>query len=49
MSNIIERRDFLKQASAASLAMTAASYRNVLGANDRVRLGIIDPARAGRN
>jgi predicted dehydrogenase len=48
MSNIIERRNFLKQAGAASVAMTAASYSNVLGANDRVRLGIIGPGARGQ-
>jgi predicted dehydrogenase len=45
----IERRDFIKQAAttATIAAFTASSYDRVLGANDRVRLGIIGPgARA---
>ncbi|NOT63715.1 MAG: Gfo/Idh/MocA family oxidoreductase, partial [Acidobacteria bacterium] len=48
MNSNFERRDFLKQAGAASLAMTAASYSKVLGANDRVRLGIIGPGARGQ-
>ncbi len=46
----IERRDFLKQATtaAAAAAFTAASYDRVLGANDRVRLGIIGPGDRGQ-
>jgi predicted dehydrogenase len=44
----IERRDFMKQAATASLAFTAASYDKVLGANERVRLGIIGPGDRGQ-
>jgi predicted dehydrogenase len=48
MSTQLERRDFLKQAGAASVALTAASYDKVLGANDRVRLGIVGPGARGQ-
>ena len=41
-----ERRDFIKGAAVA--ALTAASYERVLGANDRVRLGIIGPGARGQ-
>ena len=48
----IERRDFLKKATAttaASLTLsTARSFANILGANDRVRLGIIGPGARGQ-
>lgn len=45
----ITRRDFVKQASAtAAVGLTAASYDRVLGANDRVRLGIIGPGARGQ-
>jgi predicted dehydrogenase len=47
----INRRDFIKRASAgtvgASLAITGASTRSVLGANDRIRLGLIGCGRQG--
>lgn len=39
------RREFLKQASAAAVALPTA---RVLGANDRVRLGIIGPGGRGQ-
>ena len=50
MTDKIERRDFIKQATttAAAAAFTAASYDRVLGANDRVRLGIIGPGDRGQ-
>src|SRR5262245_6628789 len=51
MSKEIERRDFIKQAAAttaASMAFTASSYGRVLGANDRVRIGIIGPGGRGQ-
>jgi predicted dehydrogenase len=51
MSKQIERRDFIKQAAAttaASMAFTASSYSRVLGANDRVRMGIIGPGARGQ-
>jgi predicted dehydrogenase len=47
----IERREFIKQATtatAAGLTLSAASYEKVLGANDRVRLGIIGPGARGQ-
>jgi predicted dehydrogenase len=46
----IERRDFIKQAAttATIAAFTASSYDRVLGANDRVRLGIIGPGARGQ-
>ncbi len=46
----IERRDFIKQAAttATVAALTASSYSKVLGANDRVRLGIIGPGARGQ-
>ena len=45
-----ERREFMKQASAtaAGLAFTAASYNKILGAADRVRLGIIGAGARGQ-
>jgi predicted dehydrogenase len=45
----ITRRDFVKQASAtAAVGLTASSYDRALGANDRVRLGIIGPGARGQ-
>src|SRR5262245_26002627 len=47
----VTRRDFVKQASAtaaAGLSLSAASYGKILGANDRVRLGIIGPGARGQ-
>lgn len=48
----IERRDFLKQTAATTAAgltlSTARSFANILGANDRVRLGIIGPGARGQ-
>jgi predicted dehydrogenase len=37
----LDRRDFLRRATTATVAATAASYARVLGANDRIRLGLI--------
>src|SRR5262249_49769958 len=51
MKKQIERRDFIKQAAAttaAGMVFTASSYGRVLGANDRVRLGIIGPGARGQ-
>ncbi len=42
-----DRRSFLKGAASASL-MTAASYENILGANDRVRVGCIGIGLIGK-
>jgi predicted homoserine dehydrogenase-like protein len=47
----VTRRDFVKQASAtmgAGAVISATSYGKILGANDRVRLGIIGPGARGR-
>lgn len=45
----ITRRDFVKQASAtAAIGLTASSYDRALGANDRVRLGIVGPGARGQ-
>src|SRR5499426_4857001 len=46
----IERRTFITGAVAATTAatLTASSYGRVLGANDRVRLGIIGPGARGQ-
>src|SRR5262245_37832669 len=43
------RRKFIAQtgAGAAGLTLTAASWNNVLGANDRVRLGVIGTGNRG--
>ena len=37
----IRRREFLKVAAAAAASMPAARYAKILGANDRVRVGIV--------
>jgi predicted dehydrogenase len=47
----LTRRNFVKQASAsavAGLSLSAVSYGKILGANDRVRLGIIGPGARGQ-
>jgi len=43
MSNLSTRRQFLKTASAgaAAISMSAASYARVIGANDRISIGMI--------
>jgi predicted dehydrogenase len=43
------RREFITKtaASAAGLGFTAASWKNVMGANDRVRLGVIGTGNRG--
>jgi predicted dehydrogenase len=43
----IDRRTFHKTGAAAAVALTAAQAANVLGANDRVRLGFIGVANRG--
>ncbi|HMB28841.1 MAG TPA: Gfo/Idh/MocA family oxidoreductase, partial [Blastocatellia bacterium] len=47
MNNRIERRDFIKR-GVATVGAAAAAGANVLGANDRVRVGVIGPGRQGR-
>jgi predicted dehydrogenase len=43
----MNRREFLYTGTAAAAAMSARSYANVLGANDRVQLGVIGLGRRG--
>jgi predicted dehydrogenase len=47
MNNGIKRRDFIKR-SIAGVGAAAAAGANILGANDRVRIGVIGPGRQGR-
>ncbi len=47
MTDKISRRTFAKVTAAASLGLTAAGPRRVLGANDRIRLGFIGVANRG--
>lgn len=47
MSENIQRRDFMKQSLVAGTGITMASA-NVLGANDRIRIGVIGCGRQGR-
>ncbi len=43
------RRDFLVRSTAAGIGLaTAASWRKVRGANDRIRLGVIGPGARGQ-
>jgi len=50
MAQSNSRRQFLKTASAgAALSLTAASYARVLGANDRISIGIIGCGGRGYN
>src|SRR5260370_18164493 len=47
-NNKIERRTFIKQAAMGTAALMASSSSRVLGANDRVRVGIIGPGARGQ-
>ncbi len=50
-TNSNNRRNFLRQAAATAavgLTLPASSYSKILGANDRVRLGIIGPGARGQ-
>ncbi|MCI0338568.1 MAG: Gfo/Idh/MocA family oxidoreductase [Acidobacteria bacterium] len=47
MDNGIERRKFIKQSLATGITV-AATGRNILAANDRVRVGVIGLGRQGR-
>jgi predicted dehydrogenase len=54
MSEEINRRDFIKRVpiqyiGAVSIAVSGLSTRSVLGANDKVRLGVIGTGRQGRD
>jgi len=44
-----DRRDLFKSAGAAAIAMPAASYSRVLGANSRIRFGLIGAGGRGRH
>ena len=41
------RRDLLRTAGSSALALTAASYSRVLGANDKVNLGVVGTGERG--
>src|SRR6478752_4053647 len=43
------RRDFLRKTSSGALAITAASYARVLGANERIHLGLIGAGDRGNH
>ncbi|MFW5692854.1 MAG: Gfo/Idh/MocA family protein [Thermoguttaceae bacterium] len=47
MTEKIDRRTFTKATAAATLGLTAARARRVLGANDRIRLGFIGVGNRG--
>jgi len=47
MNNGMERRDFIKR-SIATVGAAAAASADILGANDRIRVGVIGPGRQGR-
>ena len=47
-NNEIERRTFIKQAALGTAALMAYAPSRVLGANDRVRVGIIGPGARGQ-
>src|SRR5205814_6941402 len=53
MGEATNRRDFLKRAAgktaAVSLSLYGASTTKVLGANDRIRIGVIGTGRQGRD
>ncbi len=53
MKDGIDRREFVKRAAlttaAVSIAVSGTTTRNVLGANDRIRLGVIGAGRQGRS
>jgi predicted dehydrogenase len=47
MNNLIERRSFIKQSIATGITAVATGNK-ILGANDRIRIGVIGPGRQGR-
>ncbi|MCI0393221.1 MAG: Gfo/Idh/MocA family oxidoreductase [Acidobacteria bacterium] len=51
MPSLLDRREFVKQSIATTLAttgMSATSYSRIIGANDRIRLGGIGPGDRGK-
>ncbi len=44
----MNRRDLLRRSSQAALAWTASSYAKILGANDKINLGLIGAGGRGR-
>lgn len=48
MLDTVSRRNFLKTASTAAMAMSAASYSRIAGANDRISIGVIGCGSRGR-
>jgi predicted dehydrogenase len=49
MSEPMGRRRFLTYAAGAAVAMTASSYGRVLGANEKIQLGIVGSGGRGRS
>src|SRR5712691_5932846 len=47
--NEFSRRDLTRRAAGSALVMTAASYARILGANDKVPLGVIGCGGRGRH
>jgi predicted dehydrogenase len=47
--NSDSRREFLRKASAGAIALSAASYSRVMGANDRIHLGLIGCGDRGQH
>ena len=47
--NILQRREFLTGATKGAALMTAASYSRILGANDKIRMGLVGSGERGRH
>jgi len=47
--NNMARREFLRGTGKSAAALTAASYARVMGANEKVNLGVIGPGARGRH
>jgi hypothetical protein len=45
----MEQRDSLKAAGSGAAALTAVSFKQIHGANDRLRVGLIDGATPNRS
>ncbi|HPT25069.1 MAG TPA: hypothetical protein PLZ95_01545, partial [Bryobacteraceae bacterium] len=45
----MNRRELLRRSSQAAIAWTASSYARILGANDRMNLGLIGCGGRGRS